>query len=431
MEHSARRPTITLNTDQCVHCGLCLSACPTYQVTGLESESPRGRIFLLDRLREDPARLNDNAMRALDDCLDCRACEEVCPAHVATGHLVEGWRAEVAPILLERGPESMKQFRRMNRPMTLLLGSPTGLRLLQRLSHISRHPTFGPWLTRLKFVPPAARSLAKGLPARLPRQLSRSYRPVTERVQGERVMMFTGCIMDAIYAETNHHTMDLLGFGGLQVMTPADQRCCGALHLHGGAPDQARRWAMANIAAFERSGATKVVVNAAGCGSTLKEYASLFAGDKEWEARATRFEEAVEDATVVLAQLGLPALEPGSEQVTVQDPCHLAHAQGIRREPRWLLTQAGYRIREMKDADRCCGSAGIYNLTHPEMALALLRRKVDDIPDGVAWVAAANPGCLMHMQSGMQGLDGMPGVTHPIDLVWNAYHRVGFLGGRT
>ncbi len=428
MEHSARRPTVTLDADQCVHCGLCLSACPTYQVTGLESESPRGRIFLLERLAEDPLRLNDNAMRALDDCLDCRACEEVCPAHVATGHLVEAWRAEAAPILLERGPEAMKQFRRMIRPMSVLFGSSIGLRLLQRLSRASRHPTFGPWLTRLKFVPPAARSLARGLPAHLPRQLSRFYQPENGSGSGERVMMFTGCIMDAIYADTNRHTVDLLRFGGLQVVTPADQRCCGALHLHGGAPDQARRWAMANIVAFERSGATRVVVNAAGCGSTLKEYAALFSGDRQWEARAARFEAAVEDATVVLAQLDLPPLQAGEETVTVQDPCHLAHAQGIRREPRWLLTQAGYRIREMKDADRCCGSAGIYNLTHPEMALALLHRKVEDIPDGVSWVAAANPGCLMHVQSGLQEREEAPGVTHPIDLVWNAYHQHGYLG---
>ncbi|NMP23864.1 4Fe-4S dicluster domain-containing protein [Sulfobacillus sp. DSM 109850] len=418
-----------MDTGQCVHCGLCLSACPTYQVTGLEAESPRGRIFLLERLQDDPSVLNDNAMRALDDCLDCRACEEVCPAHVGTGHLVEAWRAEAAPLLMERGPEAMKQFRRMTRPMGFFLGSPQGLRWLQRMARVMQKPGIGRWISRLKFVPASAQGLARGLPKQIPHRLSRTVKPRPLSHPRGRAMLFSGCIMDAIYAETNWHTQDLLELGGLEVTVPEQQRCCGALHLHGGDPDQARRWAMENIIAFEQSGAATVVVNAAGCGSTLKEYAELFRGDPNWEPRARRFEEAVEDATAILARLDLPALPSSEDPITLQDPCHLSHGQGIRQEPRQLLMRAGYRIQEMKDSDRCCGSAGIYNLTHPEMAQALLHRKVQDIPAGVQWVAAANPGCLMHMQSGLSDNPRAPEVVHPIDLVWTAYRDAGQIGG--
>lgn len=398
-------------------------------MTGLEAESPRGRVFLLEHLRQNPAALNARATQYLDDCLDCRACEAVCPSHVATGHLVEQWRAEVAPLLGSQGPEAMRLFRRLARPMTFLLGSPTGLRWFQRLARLSRKPVIGSWVTRMRFVPPAARGLARGLPERLPRKLSRTRRPTPRSGAARRVMLFVGCIMDAVYAETNRHTQDLLEMGGVEVGIPQEQRCCGALHMHGGAPDVARQWARENIAVFEASGADAVVVNAAGCGAMMKEYAELFAPSDPWHERARRFQNAVVDATVLLAELPLPPVAPAGSAVTVHDPCHLAHAQGIRQQPRELLRRAGYGIREMPDADRCCGSAGIYNLTHPQMAQKLLERKVEDIPAGVEWVAAANPGCLMHIQSGLERGGKAPTAVHPIDLVWEAYERAGYVAG--
>lgn len=416
-----------MDTGQCVHCGLCLSSCPTYVETGIEGESPRGRIFLLKALQEDPSVINPITIEYLDDCLDCRACEAVCPAHVPTGHLVEAWRAEQreALDLSQGGPVS--DFQRLSQPLTFFLGSPQGLSWLQRLARWSRWPVVGSFVTRMRMVPEPARDLVRGLPKKIPRRLSRYRRPKLARPDAtSRAMLFVGCVMDAVYADTNRHTIDLLELAGVEVVLPSTQRCCGALHMHGGDPTVTRGWAKANIEAFEASGGPAIVVNAAGCGATLKEYAALFDPSDPWHARAKRFEARVVDATVLLARADLPRASAIESPITVHDPCHLAHAQGIRQEPRQLLTRAGYTIQEMVEADRCCGSAGIYNLTHPEMAKKLLDRKIANIPETVAWVAAANPGCLLQMQSRLADNREGPTAVHPIDLVWESYRRVGF-----
>ncbi len=419
-----------MDTGQCVHCGLCLSSCPTYVETGLEGESPRGRIFLLERLRQDPSVINAVTTQYLDDCLDCRACESVCPAHVPTGHLVEAWRTETLNRSQDRDLPAFATFQRLSPLLHFFLGSPRGLSWLQRLARWSRWPIIGPWVTRLRFVPEPAQSLARGLPRKIPKRLSR-YRTVQAAPDASvRAMLFVGCVMDAIYAETNHHTQELMEFSGVDVVLPSLQRCCGALHMHGGDPAVTRGWAQDNIRAFEASGASLVVVNAAGCGTTLKEYASLFEPGDPWHGRAERFQAAVIDATAFLAQSRLPAVASSGQSITVHDPCHLAHAQGIRQEPRDLLKRAGYQLKEMVDADQCCGSAGIYNLTHPEMAGNLLGRKLANIPKTVEWVAAANPGCLMQIQSGLCQNPQGPSAIHPVDLVWMAYYQAGMLHPR-
>ncbi len=417
-----------MDTGQCVHCGLCLPSCPTYVETGLEGESPRGRIFLLQRLHDDPSMLNAVTTEYLDDCLDCRACEAVCPAHVPTGHLVEEWRAETPRRGAEGDSPALGGFRGLSRPLSFFLGSPKGLLWLQRLARWSQWPVLGPWITRLRFVPQPARYLVRGIPQKIPKTLSR-YRTLPS-LEGSRtpVLLFVGCVMDTIYADTNHHTEDLLALAGTDVVLPLEQRCCGALHMHGGDPAVTKSWAKENIQAFETSGASVIVVNAAGCGTTLKEYAALFDLADPWHARAQRFEAAVVDATVFLSQCSLPTLADSSDvHITVHDPCHLAHAQGIRQEPRTLLKRAGYALQEMAESDLCCGSAGIYNLTHPDMAKKLLDRKISHIPKTVAWVAAANPGCLMQIQSRLCEDPKGPGAVHPLDLVWNAYRQAGLI----
>lgn len=416
-----------MDTGQCVHCGLCLSSCPTYVETGIEGESPRGRIFLLKALHDDPSVINPITIEYLDDCLDCRACEAVCPAHVPTGHLVEAWRAAQREELGQNPNGPGAGFQRLSQPLTFFLGSPHGLSWLQRLARWSRWPVVGSFVTRMRMLPEPARELARGIPKKIPNRLSR-YRP-TKPARPDataRAMLFVGCVMDAVYSDTNLHTADLLELAGVEVVLPQTQRCCGALHMHGGDPTVTREWAQANIEAFEASGASAIVVNAAGCGSTLKEYAALFEPLDPWHTRAQRFEAAVVDATVFLAKSSLPRTSAVGSPITVHDPCHLAHAQGIRQEPRELLTRAGYTIEEMAESDRCCGSAGIYNLTHPEMAGQLLDRKIANIPQAVTWVATANPGCLMQIQSRLADSPKGPTAIHPIDLVWESYRRAGF-----
>ncbi len=418
-----------MDTGQCVHCGLCLSSCPTYVTTGLESESPRGRVFLLERIYEDPSLLNRHAAKALDDCLDCRACEAACPAHVPTGHLIEAWRAQTAKSEFpELQPESFGIFRKVSRPLQWFFGSPRGLKWFQRLVRLSKKTTMGSWVTRIKWMPARVEGMALGLPNTIPKRLSRFYRPKGGSEFPQQVMLFVGCVMDTVYADTNRHTVDLLSLGQVQTVIPKNQRCCGALHIHGGQPEVARQWARENIDAFESSGASRIIVTAAGCSAMLKEYRDLFDLDDPFRERAERFQNAVIDVTALLPDLPLPDIEKPKQQVmvSVHDPCHLAHAQGIKPEIRQILDKTGYSICEMADSDRCCGAAGIYNLTHPEMAQELLARKVSTVPQQAQWVAAANPGCLLHIQSGLKEQSRTPRAIHPVDLVWMAYQAHGF-----
>lgn len=411
----------------CVHCGLCVPTCPTFVVTGLESESPRGRVWLLEQLAAGTAPADADAVRYIDDCLDCRACEEVCPAHVPVGHYVERFRAE-HPEWLSRGERDTARW------VDRLLGSETGLRAFGAAARLVRTPAGG-WLVRqaarmVPGLPAGALDLAAGLPDMPGRGLSRDR--IRDRSSGAAdgpvVMQFLGCVMDSVFAETNVRTHDVLRAAGFRVVAPEAQRCCGALSVHAGDPAPARAWARANIEAFEASGAEAVAVNAAGCGAALKEYPELLREDgPAWVARAERFAQAVRDVSELLAAGSFPALPPRAETVTMHDACHLAHAQGIRRPPRALLERAGYRLVEMPDADRCCGSAGVYNLTHPEMARALLALKVADIPGEADVVATGNPGCQLQIQAGLRTAGRNVPVRHTVDLLWQALADAGRL----
>lgn len=411
------------DTSQCVHCGLCLTSCPTYQQTGIEGESPRGRIFLLDQIAAHPGLLDEQIYRHLDDCLDCRACEEVCPAHVPTGHLVDEFRASAIsqPYRQNRDP--------IERPLTVFLGNKRGLRWFQRLARWSRSPLVDGVMRRTpkKWMPAEALSLKKGLPRTIGKQLSRDRLPdrltPANPENATRVMLFTGCIMDSVYADTNVHSADLLVWSGLEVMVPRSQKCCGALNLHAGDKGTALAWARENIKAFEESGASQVVVNAAGCGALLKEYGDLFESDSQWEPRARAFAHAVQDISETLTAFPLPNVPSHGRTVTMHDACHLAHGQGIRSQPRELLQRAGYTLVEMVDPDRCCGSAGIYNLTHPEMAGQLKVRKVSDIPTAVETVSMGNPGCMLQIASGVEESGRPVEVSHTVDLLWQAYQE--------
>lgn len=398
------------DTSACVHCGLCLNVCPTYQETGIESESPRGRVYLLQAIARDPALLTAESLRHIDDCLDCRACEEACPAHVPVGHMVESFRRD------REGP-------RLAVPIRRFLTGPSGLRWFQRLARGSRvRPVRSALAWAPRWIPQAALDLGAGLPARLPAGLGRDRLGRRFAARGEDgVMLFLGCVMDSVYAAVNEQTAALLVLAGSTVVVPLDQRCCGALSAHSGDVAGARRLARINIEAFEASGAQWVVVNAAGCGAELREYPDLFAPSDPWRGRAEALADRVIDIHVCLDRHPLPVRPPNGRRVTVHDACHLAHAQGVREPVRAVLRRAGFEVVEMAAADRCCGSAGVYNLTHPEMSARLQTLKVRDIPSRVEAVATGNPGCLLQIQAGVRKVGRDVRVLHTVELLYEVY----------
>ncbi|TAM89949.1 4Fe-4S dicluster domain-containing protein [bacterium] len=382
-----------LNT--CTHCGLCLNACPTYRVLGREMDSPRGRVFMMRQVREEQMPLSELIADHLYICLDCRACETACPSGVPYGELVEAGRAQVEAAGL----------------------TPRRWRFLRWL--LNRVILPRPWLTRAVFALPRLyaasplRALARLLPRRLRaweaalprprapiavREASRSGGAV-QRAAAPRAMALTGCVMEAMLPHLNRATESVLRKAGYDLV-PAYSGCCGALNVHAGEREAAKGMARALIEAFSRSGAEYFVSNSAGCGAQLKEYAQLFEEDDPWHERAKQFASQVLDLSQALAMSGVAATRVLDAPVTYQDACHLAHAQRIRAEPRSLLKGCSDDFRELGD-DQCCGSAGIYNLTHPEIASELLRQKLERIEaTGAHLVVTGNPGCLLHLRRG-------------------------------
>jgi glycolate oxidase iron-sulfur subunit len=396
----------TAGLERCIHCGLCLEACPTYQITHLETESPRGRLHLMGGIadgRIDPTR-SDATVLHLDRCLACRACEAVCPSGVPYGRLIEETRAGLARA---RGisPAGQLLLWSVSRPwvlrtMATLLSAfeRTGLRRLAR-----------------RFLPPRLRRLdALAPPVGRP-----SYRRVTVASPRSSVALLLGCVMRASYGDVHTATARVLAQLGVEIVDTPEQTCCGALHAHAGDKDEAVRLAKRNIAAFER--ADVILVNAAGCGAHLKTYAHLLEDRPNWAERARALSSRVRDVSEhLLAIAGDESLGELRMRVTYQDPCHLAHAQGIRAEPRALLARVrGLQLVEMADADVCCGSAGYYNLAQPEYSDRLLEPKVDAIlatrPDAVV---TGNPGCMLQIASGLRarGRGDIP-VLHVVEVL--------------
>src|SRR5437773_2498019 len=324
--------------NQCLHCGLCLASCPTFSELGTEMDSPRGRIVLIRSLAEGRIGLSDSTVQHLSLCLDCRACETVCPAGVPYGRLIEAAKAEI-----ERqrpGGPVRRAFRWIN--FDLLLRHPRML----RLAAAGRAP----------------------LPALTPAAGARRG----------RVAMLTGCVQSVVFGAHNRATARVLARNGWDVVAPAGQGCCGALNAHGGDHARALEMARRTIEAFEGERVAAIVVNTSGCGAHMKAYGTLLAEDPAWAEHARRFAATVRDVAEFLAGAALRGpLQPVPMTVTYHDPCHVVHGQKIRTAPRALLAQIpGLRVVDLPESDWCCGSAGIYNLTQPEMAGRLLRRNV-------------------------------------------------------
>jgi glycolate oxidase iron-sulfur subunit len=415
--------------NQCVHCGLCLAYCPTFSELGTEMDSPRGRIFMIKSLAEGRMTLSDSTVRHLSLCLDCRACETVCPAGVPYGRLIEAAKAEI-----ERdrpGALGRRLFRWLN--FGLLLGHPrllglaaTGARLYQA-SGLQRLVRKSGLVRLLPGTLSAWEALLPPVPARSERTAPPAVTPA-EGSQRARVALLTGCVQSVIFAAHNRATARVLAKNGCEVIVPDGQGCCGALNAHGGDHERALAMACRTIDAFEAARVDAVVVNTSGCGAHMKAYGHLLAGDPAYAERARRFAASVRDLAEFLAQEPLRGpLAPVPLTCTYHDPCHVVHGQKIKSEPRRLLAQIpGLRVAELTESDWCCGSAGIYNLTEPEMATRLLHRKVSHVlATGAEAVVTANPGCILQIQAGLGAHESGVRVMHLVEILDRAYGGAG------
>ena len=382
----------------CISCGLCLNDCPTYRVLDDEADSPRGRIQLIRTLVSTDARPSDELAGHLDACLVCRACETACPSLVPFGRIMEGARE----VLHERRREARVRGA-LTRAGLATIASPGRLALATRLTDLYAR---SPVASALRRIGPRALAWASSL---APKREGAPYRLI-ERADAD-VCFFAGCVMREAFGDSERATVSVLERSGHRVSAPAEQVCCGALHAHSGDGDGARELARLNLDAFAGSDAP-IVVNAAGCGAHLKAYGDVLADDPAWAQRASLFARRVRDASEVATPTPRATTRP--LRVVYQDACHLAHGQKIRTQPRALLKAiSGVTLVEIADAERCCGSAGVYNLTHPDVSSELQRQKVERIlaarPDVVV---SANPGCILQVASGLRAAGSAVPVVH-------------------
>jgi Fe-S oxidoreductase len=402
---------------RCVHCGFCLQACPTYLVLGMETESPRGRIHLARAVSEGRAPVTPSVVQHFDLCLQCRACETACPSGVPYGRIMEATRA-----MVQSNPGRPPIWRLRSLGLRLLFGAPWRLRLAFGALRLYQRTLLAPLMRRV--LPRRLRQMQEMLP-QLPRRPFDAAGVLAEPESPRAsVAMLTGCVMPLTYPRTHEATVRVLARNGCRVVAPPAQVCCGALHLHNGDPEAARRLARRNIDVFLAEGVDAIVVNSAGCGSAMKEYRDLFRDDTAYADKAARFSALVKDVAEFLVDLPFePPMGRVEAKVTYQDSCHLVHAQRIRDAPRVLLQSVpGLDFIEMPASDRCCGSAGIYNFTQPEMSRRLLVDKMADVAStGTDLLATANPGCMLQLEVGVRKHGGAKEVVHVVELLDRAY----------
>jgi glycolate dehydrogenase iron-sulfur subunit len=400
----------------CVHCGFCLPTCPTYVLWGEEMDSPRGRIYLMkEGLEGEP--MSEEMVSHWDACLGCMSCVTACPSGVQYDTLIEQTRAQV-----ERNHRRSPQDRALRGLIFSLFPHPKRLRLLRgplralQASGLDRAMRRTGLLARMAPQLAAMESLAPrlGRPEPLPPYIQAS---------GERravVGLLTGCVQGAFFPGVNSATARVLQAEGCDVVVPASQGCCGALSVHNGREPEAQKYARRLVDSFESTGVEYVVVNAAGCGSTMKEYARLLADDPAYADRARVFAEKVRDVSEILDELGTVApRHPLDMTIAYHDACHLAHAQGVRAQPRRLLEAIpGLSLKEIAEPELCCGSAGIYNILNPEPARELGDRKAANIvATGARVLVTANPGCLMQVTSAIERSGHPMGMAHTIEVL--------------
>jgi glycolate oxidase iron-sulfur subunit len=405
--------------DECVHCGFCLPSCPTYQSWGEEMDSPRGRIYLMKAVAEGKEPLTAATVDHFDRCLGCMACVTACPSGVKYNLLIEETRAAV-----ERTHKRTLSDRLFRGMIFALFPYPRRLKVAVLLQLLYQRTGLR-WLARrlglVRLLTRRLRNLEALMPPVAMRHL-RNRLPALQAAAGPRrarVALLPGCVQRVYFPDVNEATLRVLAAEGCEVIVPAGLGCCGALSVHAGRDDEARRLARAAITALERTGADAIVVNAAGCGSSMKEWGHLFRDDAAWSERASQLAAKVKDVSEILSGLAPVATRhPLRLKVAYHDACHLAHAQRIRAQPRALLTAIPDLALVELDNDTCCGSAGVHNLLEPESAREIGQRKVDTVLAADAdLLVSANPGCTLQLQMLLRERGHALRTAHPIELL--------------
>jgi glycolate oxidase iron-sulfur subunit len=415
---------------KCIHCGFCMTSCPTFAILGNEMDSPRGRIYLIRLVADGEMEASATVIKHLDRCLDCRACETACPSGVAYGDLIGAARAGLEKIRERPAGERLLRrflFRWLLPNRELLIFAAMMVRLYQRtfLGPAARALGLVPEnLVRLEPMMPEAPEVSHMMP--LPSEVP----PIGE--ERGRVAFFGGCLQSALFGEVNRAAVRTLAANGARVVFPQAQTCCGALQAHAGDREWARELARRNLDAIDPAAYDAIVLAVSGCGAMLHEYADLLAGDPAYAARAREFSEKAMDATVYLSRTGLrQADHPAPERVAYHHPCHLVHALRVREEPLEVLgAMANLETVPLKECDWCCGSAGSYSLTQTDLSLGLLDRKMGHVADaGAPVLATGNPGCQIQIAFGARERGMALRVVHPLVLLDEAYRAAGFYEG--
>jgi glycolate dehydrogenase iron-sulfur subunit len=415
--YDAHHPPSTDLIDKCVHCGFCLPVCPTYVLWNEEMDSPRGRIYLMKMVAEDAANINETWVGHFDACLGCMACMTACPSGVEYGKLIEATRAQIERRY--RRPPAETRFRRF---LFSIFPRPDRLRALLLPLRLYQKTGLQSLVRRLgipKFLPTRFRAME----ALLPQVPAQEALPELIPAQGERrrrVGLLLGCVQRVLFPQVNAATARVLAAEGCEVVAPKAQPCCGALLVHAGEEERAVQLARQTIDVFEKAQVDAVIINAAGCGSNVKEYGHLLRDDPKYAARAKAFAAKCRDVSEFLAELEPRATRQALRlRVAYHDACHLQHAQGIRSQPRTVLGRIPQlELLEIPEAAICCGSAGIYNLVQPEAAAELGDRKASHIAALDAdMVVSANPGCLLQLQSALARAGQKVPVRHFVELL--------------
>lgn len=409
--------------DSCVHCGFCLSTCPSYRVIGKEMDSPRGRIYLMDAIAKGEATIEKATVQHFDSCLGCLACTTICPAGVEYDHLLAQTRPQ-----LERNQERSLSDNLIRKIIFSLFPYPNRLRSFLPAFWLYQKSGFQKVIRNTKILDKLSPRLA-AMESTLPQISASSFQdnfPDVIPAQGKkryRVGMILGCVQRLFFSPVNEATVRVLAANGCEVVIPKSQGCCAALPAHQGQEAQAQALAKQMIDSFRDTKVDAIIINAAGCGHTLKEYGSILADDAEYRELAQVFADKVKDIQEFLFAIDLTTeLSPLADEdvnMVYQDACHLLHGQKISLEPRQLLKKIpGVKLREPVDAALCCGSAGVYSLLQPEVANELGQQKVNNLLNtGADIIASANPGCSLQIKKHLQSQDRQPRVFHPIELL--------------